>query len=336
MKKRDLIILFIVAVLIFAGAFFVIRFLRTPMNEPLDLVETDTTEPTEIPVSQAEESDTTSSSQNDRICNASGIMRILEIGIASPFDIGHYGADAIRLVVVDFDQGIVNTLAIPADLWVDTPAELIEDLGDLAPLNMIYYTAYENASGNADQVKTQKATEVLAQTLLDVFGFAPDHYITINGDAFIQMVDDLGGIEITLATAIDATGEHFGTFPAGQQIINGEKTLDFVRILSPNGIGPDTFGRLERQNMVIRALLDAILSPSNWDAAPELFKDARKLAVTDLSVNQVSQLVCMIDQAGNEAEILIVDDSMVTTDDQNRMIPDIEAIRDLIGELEGN
>jgi len=125
-------------------------------------------------------------------------------------------------------------------------------------------------------------------------------------------------------------------FPVGEQTLSGQETLDFVRILYPNGLGPDYFGRFERQNMVIHALLDAVLEPANWSAAPDLVKDARKMVVTDLSVNQASQLACMVEELKSEAEILVVSNDMVGIDDQGRMIPDMVAIKELISELEGD
>jgi len=328
MKRQYVILLVILAVIICVGTAFGAWLLLKPINEPLAL-ETPTIVEVESPTA-------TSPAQNDRLCNASGVMKIMETGIASPLAIGHEGADAVRLVVVDYDQGTAGILALPADLWVETPEDLVADLGDTAPLNLIYFTAYENATGNSDQVRTQKATQVLAQTIYDVFGFLPDKYITINGDAFIELVDTLGGIPVTLAAEIDATAENYGVFPVGLQTLDGEQTLNFVRMLYPNGVGPDTFGRLERQNMVIQSLMDTLLSPSNWVDAPEIIMDARKLVVTDLSVNQATQLGCMIEEVGEDAQVLIVDDTMVSFDDQGRMIPDVGAVQKLISMLEGN
>lgn len=328
MRRRNIIILVILVILIFAAVFYVRYLLNKPTDEPLDLEVT--------PTAIAQAATATSPGQSDRTCGASGVMKIMEVGIASPLEAGHPGADAVRLVVVDFDEVRVGILAIPADIWVDTPEDLVDELGDMASLNEIYLTAYQTAPGNPDSVLTQKATEVLAQVIVDEFEFVPGKYININGDAFIDLVDTLDGITITLATELDATAENYGVFPVGAQTLDGEKTLDFVRVLYPDGVGPDYFGRLERQNMVIDALLDAVQSPQNWVVIPDLIKDARKMVVTDLSVNKANQLVCMIEEVGSQAEMLVVSDDMVSVDEQGRMIPDIDAIKDLISELEGD
>ena len=58
--------------------------------------------------------------------------------------------------------------------------------------------------------------------------------------------------------------------------------------------------------------------------------------MTDLSVNQAYQLSCMIEEVGEDAEILVVDDTMVSIDEQGRMTPYMGEVQKLIDMLEGN
>jgi LCP family protein required for cell wall assembly len=286
-------------------------------------------------VAEVVEAPSKQTNDNKRTCGNTGKMEIIQIGVASPVEEGHPGADAIRLVVVDFDQVRAGILALPADIWVNTPDWLVEELGDLAPLNLIYLTALEILPGNSERVLTRRATQTLAQTILDEFDFVPDKYININGDSFIELVDTVGGIMITLEEEIDGTAEFYGVFPEGENVLNGQRTLDFVRMLYPNKVGPDYFGRFERQNQVIQAILIAVLQPENWDAIPVLVKDARKMVVTDLSVDQAMDLACMVDKVGGNADLLEVTPDMVVFVD-GRMMPDVEAIKGLIQQLEGD
>jgi len=327
MKKKIFLIVLILLFVVPTGVIFAKYALEKPLGPPLEL---------DIPPQLAKKSTSTDPSSSKQLfCGNSGVMRILEIGIASPLEQGHQGADAIRLVVVNFDEVTAGILAIPADLWVDTPEDLVDELGIMAPLNQIYLPAYQNATGNPDHVLTQKATQILAQTIVDAFEFVPDKYITINGDAFIDLVDTLDGVTITLDEAIDASGEHFGFFPEGEQTLDGQQTLDFVRILSPNGVGPDYFGRFERQNMIIHGIMDAVLDTENWENIPDLVKEARKMVVTDLSVDQANDLACMVEEVDGDATMLFVDSEAVIVDAYGRMFPDTVLVSDLLAELEG-
>ena len=340
MNKKLIFLLVLLILLIPSGVIFARNLLNTPLDPPLTLVEPAAPEEVEAPADQSSgkvEAPSNSSNNNERTCGNSGVMKILQIGIASHLEVGHLGADSIRLIVVDFDKETVDVFALPADLLVNTPDELVEELDYYAPLNLIYLTAYETAHGNSEKVFTQKATQVLAQTILDEFGFVPDKYININGDVFIELVDTLGGITITLEEAVDG-GKLFGEFLAGEQTLDGQETLNFVRILYPSGVGPDYIGRFERQNLVIFALLDAILEPENWDAIPDLVKDIRKMVVTDLSVDQALDLVCMVEEVDGDAKFIeaTTDNELIYIDGDGRMIPDLFDIKELIVEIGGD
>lgn len=325
MKKKIILASLIILILVPTGVISAKYLMEKPLDTPMELDV-----PSDLQTDLAADELT---SQNAKFCGNSGKMRIIQMGIASPLEEGHEGADAIRLVVVDFDEGQARILSIPADLWVETPEELVEILGDTAPLNQIYLAAYQNSPGNPDQVLTQKATQVLAQVFVDEFEFVPDKYITIKGGAFIDLVNTLEGITITLEEALD--GGNLGFFPAGEQTLSGEQTLDFVRILLPGSNGPDYFERFERQNMVIFAILDALLNPSNWQNAPELVKEARKMVVTDLSVDQANDLSCMVEEVDGDAEFLAVDSTMVEFDASGHMVPNADVFEELFSMLEG-
>ena len=266
-------------------------------------------------------------------CNGKGLQRLLVIGRASPIAAGMYGADAIRLAVVDYERGRAAILALPVQLWVDTP--VLAGTGvDETSLNLVYQKAWENAHGNPDHVRTQKATQALAQTIVDDFAFVPDHYLTVEEAAFVRYVDTLGGIQVTLATAVDGTSEGYGVYPAGSQTLDGARTLNLTRLLHPSAQAtPDTWGSLSRQDLVLKGLLVAALQPQNWDKAPELVKEIRQAITTDLSASQALDLACMAQAVGGSAALLTVTPDMVTNQD-GRMLPDLQAIRQLIQGME--
>ena len=129
-------------------------------------------------------------------------MNLMLLGQASPIEAGHYGADAVRLARIDFDQQSVAILALPSDLWVGAAALDDPDI-ELAALNQIYQLAYEAEPGNQpEDVLARKATQTLAQAVVDNFGFVPDHYVTVKGEPFVELVDTLGGIEVDVQRAI--------------------------------------------------------------------------------------------------------------------------------------
>lgn len=138
-----------------------------------------------------------------------------------------------------------------------------------------------------------------------------------------------------LPAAVDATAEDKGTFPPSVQNLDGQQVLDYVRILQPNSQPPDEWGRFQRQNQVLQAILAAALQSDNWDKAPELARDFHKLVTTDLSVNRLRDLTCVLEEVGASAELTEIPQYMVSPGPDGVLISDTPAITAFIAQLMG-
>jgi LCP family protein required for cell wall assembly len=218
-------------------------------------------------------------------------------------------------------------------LWVDTP--VLADLEiEEVPLSAVYAEAYGRVNSASERFRTQVATQALAQTILDNFGFVPDHYITVDEEAFVEYVDLLGGIEVDLPEAVDGTSEGYGYYQAGVQLLDGTRTLNFARLYHPSGMDEfDLWGNQERQNLVVRGILAATLKPQNWTKVPALMNEVLGAVVTDLSLQQTLDLACMAEKVGDSTRMLEVSEEMVSMDESRRLIPDVEAIKELIAQM---
>ena len=56
---------------------------------------------------------------NKKTCGGKGLVKIISLGQASPMDAGHFGADAVRLIWVYYEDPSVVILSLPSDLIVD-------------------------------------------------------------------------------------------------------------------------------------------------------------------------------------------------------------------------
>ncbi len=168
--------------------------------------------------------------------------------------------------------------------------------------------------------------------LVDDFDYVPDHYITVDPSMFMEMIDTLEGIDIDLSEPIDGTQDDLGYFDAGPQHLDGQRTLDLLRIIHPVNVpNPTVWQKFERQRLVTQGILAAMLKPSNWDQLPQAVKDARQAVVTDLSVNQVLDLLCMVKEAGKSAQFQDVPAELVQqVSDEEIRIQDADAVQSLI------
>ena len=85
----------------------------------------------------------------------------------------------------------------------------------------------------------------------------------------------------------------------------------------------------------MQAILTAALHPDNWDKAPELARDFRKLVTTDLSVNRLRDLTCMLKEVGASAELTEIPQYMVSPGPDGVLISDTPAITAFIAQLMG-
>lgn len=298
MNRRQFLIGFAVAVAVcavmpiagFAG-FNVLYFLR---EQVLGARMTPTAALAPVPLVSA-------SPTRSPACGGPATMFVLLIGSDSRANSYSAGlADAIRVVRVDFVQPGLSYLAFPRDLYVEIPG--IESHSGIThgKINQAYL--YGNpAFGYSDL--PGEGPGLLGATLQHNFGVDVDHYIAVNLEAFSQIVDELGGLDIHLPYTVDGRAarslDQDRYFPAGQLHLNGYRTMLLAR-MRPNG----DMERLQTQNLILKAFAAELLSPHTLPRLPALAEALYGSVQTDLGPKEVSELVCLggqIDAANVQA-----------------------------------
>lgn len=242
-------------------------------------------EPTQLPTEQVDQ--LPASIPSSYSCGVQGSTTILVLGESNPEPNEKRGADAIRLVKVDFDKKNVTVLGIPSSLVIRVIGK------DTITLTYVYFQAKSAAKGD-DQSRMLAATNALAQAFADHFGYIPEHYITINQQLFSTVVDTLGGITVNVPADVDATSDNKGYFKAGEQVFTGSRALDYVRFINSNqGETKLEVGRLQRQNDVLKAILARAQQPENWGKAPQLVEQLYGNVVSDLNLKQMMDYACL-------------------------------------------
>ena len=216
-------------------------------------------------------------------CNDLPTMNVLAIGTDVRSDEHRYGlADVMRAIRVDFRQQRVTTLEFHRDLWVEIPGIESYLKTDRQKLN----TAY--AYGSPD-----RGPSLLARTLDLNFGLKVDHYIVANMNVFADVVDALGGLDVTIPeggidgrTSTDRSERL--VFLAGPQHLSGEQALTLARMRNVS-----VFARAQHQNMVMCALRKKIESPETIFRLPTIINSFMNNIQTDLTPQQISQLACL-------------------------------------------
>jgi LCP family protein required for cell wall assembly len=261
------------------------------------------------------------------LCGGPDSMMVLVIGIdtSEAHNVGL--SDAIRAVRIDFTKPEIYFLAFPRDLWVTIPG--LEEYGvneGKVNIAFLYGNAYQKPSGGPS---------ILAQTLYLNFGLRVDHYVAMNTSIFVEVIDALGGIDMHLTGRIDGTSIGLPYSPSGWYHFSGEQALDFVSLRAPD----NDWYRIERQSEVLMAVRSKALQPGTLAKIPSLVDAFLDNVITDLSLNEIGNLSCLLPKIEDEGILSIKIERELVTEQINSegmyvMIPHEEEIRNLVEDFQ--
>ena len=156
-------------------------------------------------------------------------------------------ADAILLWLSPTNGGNPALVSLPRDLLVVDPCT-----GTETKLDRTLAGCGETVSG----------PELVALTVEDYTGIAIDHYATFDFEAFIDVIDSLGGVEVCVEYALREGGADL--LPAGCSTADGKTALAWVRSRATQEFvdgewrfveGVSDLSRTERQQQLMFAML---------------------------------------------------------------------------------
>lgn len=210
-----------------------------------------------------------------RFTQPEGQVNILLLGSDQRPNDGGFRTDVILLVTLNLDGKSVSVTSFPRDLYVYEPGWRVDRIN--------------GAFGRG-------GFEMMADTVEYNFGVRPDHYVLVNFAGFEKIVDELGGIAVQVAQALTDERDGPGTFSvaAGPMAMDGETALWYVR---SRGTSSD-FDRTRREQEVLVALFNKLLSSDAIDRAGELYKQYQQTVTTDLTLEHLLPLLPLAAELG--------------------------------------
>ena len=199
-----------------------------------------------------------------------GIDRVPDVEKTSD-EIFNGNSDTMLLLRFDPTDSTVRMLSIPRDTQV-----FIRGVGE-AKINSA------NARGGADL-----ATHVVSRTLNNV---PIDRYVRVTNDAFKDLVDLVGGVEVFVPYPMsyqDVTQGLNIDLKPGWQTLDGDRAEQFARFrMDEYG----DIGRVQRQQVLLKALRERLKSPAVVPRLPQAVQMALQYVDTNLSLEEMLALV---------------------------------------------
>ncbi len=213
-------------------------------------------------------------------------VNILLLGMGGPGHEGPFLTDTNIIISLKPSTRQVALISIPRDLGV--------------PIGQYGWRKINNANAFGELEQPGEGGEYARQVFEKTFGLAIPYYVRLDFTAFEEIINAVGGISVTVPRAFTDPlfpGPNYSyqttSFSAGAQIMNGERALQYARSRhGNNGEGSD-FARAERQQLVIMALKQKILSFETYANPLVIQRIVNTLSThltTNLDTNQIVYL----------------------------------------------
>ena len=175
--------------------------------------------------------------------------------------------DTLILLTVNRPEKSLSLVSIPRDT-------LVNGSYAVPKINSVYGV---NNGG-------EEGIDMLLTRVAQCIGYRPDSYMLIRLDAFVELVDALGGVTFDVPVDMfynDPSQDLYIDLVAGTQTLTGKEAMGVVRFRS--GYTDADLGRVQVQRAFLSALIDQAVSPEGIAKSPLLLQILMEHTDTDLS-----------------------------------------------------
>jgi LCP family protein required for cell wall assembly len=234
-------------------------------------------------------------------------VNVLFLGYGGPGHGGPYLTDSMLLLSIRPVSQQAVIVSIPRDLVAPIPA--LPDQGTIsARINLAYAIGVDRQSFPNVQDRWRSPTgggDLAAATVAEVTGQPVDYWVAVDFKAFRQVVDALGGIDVTISEPLDdpffpageTTAYKHVHFDAGFQHLGGERALEYARSRQTTS----DFDRSRRQRLMLLAIqhrIDRIGSLLQLVGLVSALRDNVRTNLRPVELRQLAHLLAAIPQDG--------------------------------------
>ena len=187
-------------------------------------------------------------------------------------------ADALVLATFNKEENSINLLSIPRDSYVDVPYQLEKD--------------------KITHVHAKAGLDETVDTVEDLLDIPVDYYARLDFEAFVKVVDTLGGVEFDVPYYMEESNSQDvkGTIvlQPGEQLLTGEEALAVARTRKYD----NDLHRGQRQMELLETILKKTMSVSNITKYDNLIDDISDHLTTNMPFNEMISLHSYVTSGG--------------------------------------
>jgi len=215
------------------------------------------------------------------------------VGVDTRKNIGMLNTDVLVVAVANPVTQKLTMVSLPRDTRVQIPG-----YPGYHKVNEVFALGenIKKAAESKGETVTENGMTLLKKTLEHMLGVSVGHYVQLDFDGFTAVIDKLGGVKVDVDRDLVYELPKEGVYrnlKKGSQVLNGEQALGFVRHrLDKRGdaYNSSDFDRNRRQQQVIRAVADKVVSMEGIASLTAVMETVGKHIKTDLSKDQIKGL----------------------------------------------
>ena len=198
-------------------------------------------------------------------------------------DIDGYRTDIMFVVHFDGERNSADLVSVPRDTIVrpsDTELDKMRKINRNTPRTMKLneMTAY---------VGMKNINDFTVKQIERTLGIKIDNYVTVEIEAFRKIVDHMGGVVVDVPGVMKyndySGGLHINLKP-GVQRLDGVAAEGLVRFRKGVGADGSDTGRIERQQIFLKAFAEQLLSKENIPNLPKMIPAMFQHVKTDVNI----------------------------------------------------
>ncbi|MBU1944580.1 MAG: LCP family protein [Actinobacteria bacterium] len=225
-----------------------------------------------------------------------------------PGETGNYRTDIMMLVSVKPGEKKSAVISIPRDTMITIPGHGTQKINAA------------NAFGGPP---------LAIETVRRFTGLDVNHYVLMDFEGFKGIVDAVGGVKMHVDAEIH--DQYAGDVPAGDQVLDGNTALAFVRARhDPDSVPEGDLSRVENQRKFFQAMLSTVSHVRNPFKLMKVVDVASKNIKTDLTFLQMLSLGRKLQGAGDQMQMATVPGTPKYTKGGWYYIVDEDAFRQML------
>ncbi|MFN3730137.1 MAG: LCP family protein [Fimbriimonadaceae bacterium] len=188
-------------------------------------------------------------------------------------------SDMMLIAKLDFANQRITGVSIPRDVVVDMPG--------FRPMRI---NAFHSIGGE------EKGREYAKRAAEFVTGIPIDRVLVLDYQAFQEMVDLIGGVDVFVQKRMkhtDRRGDLYINLQAGRQVLNGYDAMCFVRYR-----GDSDFMRQQRQKDFLMAFKEGMIG--QWHLLPQVVDKAAEVLGDELTDRELVSIALFAKEIGPE------------------------------------